>query len=87
MLRTSLILPLKVGKSAVGVVYFEQQESWGGCFPTPKKGSAKIKVKIIDSFGGKHTKILKVLIVDLEKAKEYCPAFGETYRQLHNEVK
>ena len=51
---------LEEGKSAVGVVYFEQQESWGGCFPTPKNNHTKIKVKVIDSFNGIHTKVIKV---------------------------
>jgi hypothetical protein len=30
---------LEVGRSANGVVYFEQEDSWGGCFPTVKKWS------------------------------------------------
>ena len=74
---------LRVGKSAIGVIYFEQQESWGGCFPTPRRGFTKIKIKLYDSFGGKHTKVLKIPVVDIGKAKQYCSAFGETFRQLH----
>jgi hypothetical protein len=74
---------LQVGKSAIGVVYFEHGESWGGCFPTPRKDFTKIKVKVLDSFGGRHTKVLKVPIVSLEEAKKYSEAFGETFRELH----
>lgn len=83
--KESIDTYLQVGKSVVEVVYFEQKESWGGCYPFPRKGCTKIKVKVLDAFGGNHTKIVKVPIVDISKAKKYCAAFGETYRQLNKE--
>jgi len=35
---------LKVGQATNGVVYFEQADSWGGCFPKEKVGSFENQV-------------------------------------------
>jgi hypothetical protein len=69
---------LEIGRSVNGVVYFEQTESWGGCFPSPRHGRAKIVVALNDVFGTKHKKRSWVPIVELEVAKKYNPSLGET---------
>ena len=78
---------LLVGQSENGVVYFEQPESWGGCFPSPERGETKIRVRIRDSFGKAHYKTTRVPVVPLEEAKKYCPAFGDTYMILKDKEK
>jgi hypothetical protein len=73
---------LQVGQSVNGVVYFEQKESWGGCFPSPKNGTTKVKLKIKDSFGGSHTKKTTIPVVLIEEARKYCGSFGMTFETL-----
>ncbi len=75
---------LLVGQSVNGVVYFEQKESWGGCFPSPRNGMTKVKLKIRDSFGGIHTKKTIIPVVPIEQAKKYCTSFGQTFEILKN---
>jgi hypothetical protein len=73
---------LQVGQSANGVVYFEQKESWGGCYPSPRKGTTKVKLKIKDSFGSSHTKKTTIPVVPIEEARKYCASFGKTFETL-----
>jgi hypothetical protein len=73
---------LEVGRSVNGVVYFEQSESWGGCFPSPQRGSARIIVAITDAFGTHHKKRFWIPIVGLDEAKKYNPSFGDTLPTL-----
>ncbi len=75
---------LEVGKSTNGVVYFEQPESWGGCFPKQKKQLVKIKVEVIDVFGGRHKEIINVPDVSLEEARKYNPLFGKTLVNIND---
>jgi len=77
---------LNTGQSTNGVVYFEQQDSWGGCFPRAKKDIIKIKVMLHDSFGKKHTYNLKIPAVPIEYARKYNPSFGKTLADLNGEV-
>jgi len=76
---------LEVGRSTNGVVYFEQPDGWGGCFPTIRNGSVRLKVKIRDAFGKSHSAKFTVSAVWLEDARKYNPAFGKTFAQLHQE--
>lgn len=76
---------LDVGRATNGVVYFEQSESWGGCFPAVKNGYVRLKVEVRDVFGGKHTSAFFVPSVALDDARKYCPAFGKTFSELHGE--
>jgi hypothetical protein len=69
---------LQIGQSVNGVVYFEQSESWGGFFPTPKNGRTKIRVAVLDAFGKRHKKTAYVPVVSLEEAKKFNPTFGKT---------
>lgn len=75
---------LEVGKSTNGVVYFEQPESWGGCFPKQKKQLVKIKVEVIDVFGGRHKEIINVPDVSLEEARKFNPSFGKTLVNIND---
>lgn len=76
---------LDVGRSTNGVVYFEQADSWGGCFPTVRNGKTRIKVRMEDVFGNKHTAIFSVPAVSLENARIYNPSFGKTLSELNGE--
>ncbi len=73
---------LEVGRATNGVVYFEQKESWGGCFPAPRGGRTRIRVAVTDTFGTKHRKSFWIPVVALEEAKKYNPSFGETFPTL-----
>ena len=64
---------LQVGQSTNGVVYFEQSDSWGACFPLVWNGLVRVKVVIGDVFGQKHS------------AKFSIPSFGTTLSALHGE--
>lgn len=76
---------LQVGQSTNGVVYFEQSDSWGGCFPSVKDGRVRIKVSIEDAFGKTHTAKFTIPSVTMEYARKYNPAFGNTLAELHGE--
>lgn len=76
---------LEPGQSENGVVYFEQSDSWGGCFPKVSAKGTRIKVCVKDVFGGKHVSCFTVPNVSLEKAREYNPSFGKTLAELRNE--
>ncbi|MEO8060760.1 MAG: hypothetical protein ABI671_20820 [Burkholderiales bacterium] len=76
---------LEVGRSTNGVVYFEQSDSWGGCFPRGHNGMVSIRVRVRDVFGKKHTAKFKVPSVSIEEARKYNPAFGKTLAELRGE--
>jgi hypothetical protein len=76
---------LNVGQSTNGVVYFEQPDSWGGCFPRAKNEQVKVKVKLLDTFGRAHTKRFNIPMVSLEYARKYNPSFGKTLSELNGE--
>ncbi len=67
------------------MVYFEQSDSWGGCFPTVHGGRVLIKVCLCDVFGNKHTAKFWVPSITFEDARKYNPAFGKTLAELHGE--
>lgn len=76
---------LEAGRSTNGVVYFEQFDSWGGCFPTVHNDRVRIKVRVCDVFGKKHTAKFLVPSVTLEIARNYNPSFGKTLAELDGE--
>lgn len=78
---------LEVGKSVNGVVYFEQDDSWGGCFPTMKNNMVQLRVVVLDTFGRKYKKTFWAPFVTLEEAQKYNPAFGATFAILRGELK
>lgn len=76
---------LEPGQSENGVVYFEQSDSWGGCFPAVGKEGTRIKICVRDVFGGKHTARFTVPNVTLEYARKYNPSFGRTLSEIRDE--
>jgi hypothetical protein len=76
---------LQPGQSTNGVVYFEQPDSWGGCFPSPHKGLVPIKVVVEDASGKKHSAKFKIPSVQMEYARTYNPSFGKTLAELSGE--
>jgi hypothetical protein len=76
---------LQPGQSTNGVVYFEQSDSWGGCFPSPRKGFVPIKVAIEDAFGKRHSAKFNIPSVSMEYARTYNPSFGKTLAELRGE--
>lgn len=77
---------LEVGKSTIGVVYFEQKDSFGACFPLARNNIAKIKIKVIDSFQRSYVVSIKIPRLSLEEAKKYNPKFGSTLSALHGDL-
>ncbi|AKH38830.1 hypothetical protein [Nitrosomonas communis] len=76
---------LEVGSATSGVVYFEQADSWGGCFPSIQNGQVKVKVKIEDVFGRSHLMIAWIPAVSFEDACKFNPSFGKTLANLHRQ--
>ncbi len=76
---------LDVGRSTNGVVYFEQSESFGGCFPHSVLGKVRLSIRVTDSFGGKHMKRFWVPRLTLAEARKFNPTFGLTLSTLHGE--
>lgn len=69
---------LQSGQDAIGVVYFEQPESWGGYKPRVKNGRTKIKVLVKDSFGKRYAKTFAINVVELDYARKFNSKFGNT---------
>lgn len=76
---------LEVGRTTTGVVYFEQSDSWGGCFPTVRDGKVEIKVRLHDVFNKSHTAVFKIPSVSFDEARKYNPSFGLTLATLQEE--
>lgn len=74
---------LRPGQSVVGVVYFEQADSWGGYQPRFWNGRVRLAVRLVDVFGGRHTRTFWVPAVTLEDARKFNPSFGCTFAELH----
>lgn len=70
---------LQSGQETIGVVYFEQPESWGGFKPRVKNGKSKIKVLVKDSFGNRYSKNFTINFVELDYAKKFNSNFGKTF--------
>ena len=77
---------LNIGQATNGVIYFEQQDSWGACFPKVKGDMVKIKVMILDAFEKKHVYKFLIPSVSIESARKYNPSFGKTLSELNGEV-
>jgi hypothetical protein len=76
---------LEAGRSTNGVLYFEQSDSWGGCCPTVHNGHVRIKIRVRDVFGNKHTARFSIRSVSFEEARKYNPSFGKTWAELRGE--
>lgn len=73
---------LRPGQSVVGVVYFEQPDSWGGCQPLVWQGRTRLSVRILDVFGGRHSRSFWVPSISLEDATKFNPSFGRKISEL-----
>jgi hypothetical protein len=73
---------LQIGQSVNGVAYFEQSDSWGGCFPLSINKKVAVKIGIQDVFGKWHYRKLVIPKVTLEEARRYNPSFGLTLATL-----
>ena len=73
---------IREGQHCNGVVYFEQEESWGGCLPKLKNNVMDIKIIIYDAYNKKHSLVTKINKVTLDAAKKICDKFGETRESL-----
>lgn len=78
---------LEIGQSTNGVVYFEQSDSWGACFPLVRDGKIRVKVRVIDAFGKRHVQKLRIPSVTPEEARKFNPAFGTTIAHLRGEMR
>jgi len=76
---------LDVGNKTYGVVYFEQDDSWGGCFPSVYNGFVRIKVKIRDVFGRNHCGTFQIPALSIDEARKYNPSFGKTLVELRGQ--
>lgn len=76
---------LQAGQSTNGMVYFEQTDSWGGCFPSPKNGLVTVNVCVTDVFRRKHKAKFGIPFVSMEYARQYNPSFGTTHAELNGE--
>jgi hypothetical protein len=74
---------LQSGQSVVGIVYFEQSDSWGGSQPRVWKGRVRLSVRLLDVFGGRHTRSFWIPALSLEEARKFNPSFGRTLSALH----
>lgn len=90
LIQQSFLLPsnqytyLRDGENINGVVYFEQQESWGGFLPRVKNERVRLKIKIVDSFGGYHTTVKYAPFISLAKARDFNPSIGLTHETIKN---
>lgn len=76
---------LEIGQATNGVVYFEQQDSWGACFPVSRYGIVRVKVRVTDVFGRSYDKIIELNRVGLADARKYNPSFAKTIMTLRGE--
>jgi hypothetical protein len=86
--QASALLPsrnddyLETGKEIKGVVYFDQEDSFDGFYPREMKGLVKIKIRVLDIFGGSHYRIAQIPKVNLSEAQKFNPKFGMTLESL-----
>jgi len=76
---------LDVGRSLNGVVYFEQNDSWGGCYPVVRDSKVLLKINVRDTFGNNHYAKFMVPAITLEEAKRFNPMFGKTWETIHKD--
>lgn len=74
---------LQPGQSTVGVVYFEQSDSWGGCQPLVWNGRVRLSVRLLDVYSGRHTQTFWVPAATLNEARKFNPSFGRTRAEPH----
>lgn len=69
---------LEVGKISSGVVYFEQEESFGNYQPNIINGKTAIYIKIKDAFDNYHVNRFNIEMIDFTEALKFNSNFGQT---------
>lgn len=77
---------LQPGQSTNGVVYFEQDDSWGNFHPVSTEKGVRIKIALSDVFGKKHSARFYIESVTMDQARQYNPSFGKTLAELRKET-
>jgi hypothetical protein len=69
---------LEIGKSIIGVAYFEQSEAWGNFNPKAidNEGTIKIIIRIRDVYGRLYDFKTKLKRIKLEEARKISTTFG-----------
>jgi hypothetical protein len=75
---------LQIGQSTNGVVYFEQSDSWGACFPLSINRRVSVRIGVQDVFGKWHYWKGTIPKVSLEEARRYNPSFGLTLSSMRD---
>lgn len=70
------------GKSCSGIVYFEQEESFGAAVPKTTNHKLKVKIRIYDVFGNSYSTKAVINKVTLQAARDVCEKFGTTRESL-----
>jgi hypothetical protein len=73
---------LQPGQSVVGIVYFEQPDSWGGAQPRVRDGQIQLFVRLLDVFGRSYTQKFSIPAVSLDEARKFNPSFGRTLAEI-----
>lgn len=71
---------LEIGKSAIGMTYFEDSEAYGNRMPRYNKDlkTTDLIIKIKDAFGGVHKKKFKINLVEPNYTWSFSPYFAQT---------
>ena len=72
---------LRPGESTNGIVYFEQEASYGMYYPKDSNFSVKIKILVKDSFGHKYYARSAIPKVTLDAAQKWCEKYGLTIQE------
>ncbi|MFA9370131.1 MAG: hypothetical protein ACERIH_00265 [Labilibaculum antarcticum] len=68
---------LEIGKSLVGVAYFEQVTAWGNLNPAQKEnGNIDVIIKIRDIYGKEYKFQTELEQLPIEEARKFNPNFG-----------
>lgn len=73
---------LERGQSTNGIVYFENEEYWGGYKPKIYQDEVKVIIIIQDTFNKLYKKRIKLPFLQLEEARKYNDKFGDTFLEL-----
>jgi hypothetical protein len=87
MTGQSIDVYVQSGQTVNGVVYFEQDDSWGGCMPLRRSNQTLVKLAVKDTFGAHHKKRFWIPVVTLAEAQKYNPSFGKTFQSLRQGVR
>lgn len=73
---------LRVGENQNGIVYFEQEEAFGGHFPFVFMDKVLLKVKVKDTFGRIYSRRFRLPMVGIDRARKFCSDFGKSHESF-----